>query len=225
MSISSIESNIFLKKFINQEGKVDYTNLHKSALINEKIKEIETIDLDSFSSKDEELAFWLNTYNLLVLKGVLKKLAKNQSWKGTTTIFSRFRFFALQKFTVGNKRISLYSIENKILRSKFKDPRIHFVLNCASTSCPFLPSLLFEEETLDFVLDKFTENFINDNNNVSINEKNNSITLNKIFKWYKSDFNNQDGILQFIKKYRKDFPQLLNPTIFYSQYNWALNKQ
>ncbi len=225
MAISSTESNVFLKKFIDQEGKVDYAKIQKNNLLYDKINEIENKNLESFSSKEQELAFWLNTYNLLVLKGVLHKLYKNPSWNGTTNFFSRLLFFVVQKFKVGNKKLSLYTIENKILRAKFKDPRIHFAINCASSSCPVLPSLLFTQENVNQVLDQVTENFINNNKNVSIDEQNNIVSVNTIFKWYQDDFREQGGILQFIEKYRHFFPNLSNPKLLFFKYDWTLNKQ
>ena len=221
-----METNVFLKKFIDSNGKVDYKELQENSLLIEKISEIESKNLADCSSRDEELVFWLNAYNLLVLKGVLEKLKKNPNWNGTKTYLTRVSFFVLKKFTVANTKISLYNLENKILRKKFKDPRIHFVLNCASSSCPVIPSSLFEIDTLEQTLDNYTKIFINDSSNVNIIASTNQLKLNPIFKWYKKDFDNQGGILNFIKKYHENFPTAMNnPRISFLRYNWSLNSQ
>ena len=89
----------------------------------------------------------------------------------------------------------------KILRKKFKDPRIHFAINCASKSCPVLPGKLFDEETLEETLEFLTRNFINDDQHVyfdSIDKTTGILYLNPIFKWYKKDF--PDGIVNFSQK-------------------------
>ena len=57
--------------------------------------------------------------------------------------------------------MNLRHLENNILRKEFKDPRIHFAINCASASCLYLPDKLFHAENLDEHLDKLTQNFIN----------------------------------------------------------------
>ena len=187
---------------------------------------IRTKNLCEFKSKRDKFAFWINTYNLLVFQGVLKKLEKNSSWIGTTSFISRVLFFVIQKFQIGSKKLSLYTIENKILREEFKDPRIHFVLNCASSSCPIIPSSLFTEESLENTLDNYTKNFINDENNVKFDTNSKYLYVSPIFKWYKNDFKNQGGIIPFIKKFHKNFPKLdNNPIIVFYDYNWSLNNK
>lgn len=210
---------------MDENGKFNYHKLKNDDFFKQKIVEIENTDSNKFSSRNEELVFWLNTYNILVLKGVLKKLEKNPNWKGTTGFLSRFLFFGIQKFKIGNEKYSLYQIENSFLRKKFNDPRIHFVINCASSSCPILPDSLFTIENIEEFLDRYTKNFIN-GSNVLINDKNNEIILNPIFKWYQKDFQENGDILAFIKKYRKNFPpNLTKPKIIFAKYDWSLNKQ
>ena len=75
------------------------------------------------------------------------------------------------------------------------------------------------------MLDLYTSNFINDSNNVYINNQSNEITLNPIFKWYKNDFKKHGGIIKFIKMYKQDFPNsLTQPKLSYFKYDWSLNK-
>ena len=222
----TVESNSFLKSYINKDGKVNYDKLKENEILFQKIGEIENKNLQNFSSKTEEFVFWLNAYNLLVIKGVIEEFKKNSSWNGTKSYLSRIKFFVIKKFDIGNQKFSLYYIENKILRKKFKDPRIHFAINCASTSCPIIPSTLFVKESIDDVLDTLTSNFINNENNIRINPISKEITLNPIFKWYKEDFQDTGGIISFIKKYHTNFPiNLEKPKLSFSKYDWSLNNQ
>ena len=119
--------------------------------------------------------------------------------------------------------ISLYKIEHHILR-KF-DPRIHFAISCGSKSCPPLGKKNFFRISLDEQLENSAKDFINDKNNVFIDFDNNTIYLNKIFKWYKKDFNN---VKKYIVKYLNDgtsFNQIKGFNIKYNDYDWSLNSQ
>ncbi|MHA2250060.1 MAG: DUF547 domain-containing protein [Candidatus Kariarchaeaceae archaeon] len=216
-------SNIsVLQKYI-ENGRVDYSKLKNDPWLNENIKKIQTTDISSLNI-DEQFAFWLNAYNLLTIKSVCNELENNPAWKGNMSLIAKLRFFILRKHEVAYRKLSLYHIENKILRKEFKDPRIHFALNCASTSCPFLPGQLFQASNLDEYLDNLTFNFFNQQ--IGIDIENSTIFLSKIFKWYKKDFDKSGGVLSFIKKYwRGKTPIPANPTIKYVEYDWGINAQ
>ena len=217
-------SNPVISKWINHKGKVDYSLLKKDQWFWEQIFALENADLRKYT-RNEKLAFWLNTYNLLTIKGVLIELDKNPKWKGNVTVLAKLRFFILRKFLVAGKKLSLNYIEKNIIRRRFKDPRVHFALNCGSASCPFLPNKLFQAESLDKYLDNLTKFFIN-SGNVRIDEETRTVYLSRIFKWYKRDFAVVGGLEQFINKYWKknviDFTKYL---IKFEDYDWSLNKQ
>jgi hypothetical protein len=160
------------------------------------------------------------------LKGVLIELDKNPNWQGNISWLSKIHFFYLRRFKIANRKINLYNLENKVLRKQFKDPRIHFAINCASASCPYLPGRLFQVEILETYLEELTSVFINDSNNVAVNPEKKEIMLNRIFKWYKDDFASDGGILAFIERYHKNISESLeNYRIEYFKYDWSLNKQ
>ncbi|MCK5158888.1 MAG: DUF547 domain-containing protein [Candidatus Heimdallarchaeota archaeon] len=217
-------SNPVISKWINHKGKVDYLLLKKDQWFWEQIFALENANLRKYT-RNEKLAFWLNTYNLLTIKGVLIELDKNPKWKGNVTVLAKLRFFILRKFLVAGKKLSLNYIEKNIIRRRFKDPRVHFALNCGSASCPFLPNKLFQAESLDKYLDNLTKFFIN-SGNVRIDEETRTVYLSRIFKWYKRDFAVVGGLEQFINKYWKknviDFTKYL---IKFEDYDWSLNKQ
>ena len=45
---------------------------------------------------------------------------------------------------MGGRKYTLNDIEHEILRKRFKEPRIHFAINCASKSCPDLAAQVAE---------------------------------------------------------------------------------
>jgi len=118
------------------------------------------------------------------------------------------------------KQYSLNQIEHDILRPQFKDPRVHFAVNCASYSCPKLYNSAFRPETLDASLTKLAEEFINDS-------KRNKLTsspqeVSQIFDWFKEDFDAVDGVISFINSYA-EVKISSGTTLKYMEYNWELN--
>lgn len=225
MSQLSFETKFLLKKYIDEQGNVDYTALDNDPWFHQQIQQIQDIDLNKLSDK-EEFVFWLNTYNILTIKAVNNRLQNDPKWNGNSSYLSKFKFFWLTKHNVGGQKISLYKLENKILRKKFKDPRIHFAINCASKSCPILPNRLFDINNLEATLENLTEIFINDESNVRFDTTNKILYLNLIFKWYKKDFKVSGGIVEFIRKYYKNTAEIIqNPKIKYIKYDWTLNSQ
>jgi len=69
--------------------------------------------------------------------------------------------------------MSLYYLENSIIRPEFKDPRIHFGINCGSVSCPHVPKKLFTEGNVDEYLDELASDFIDIQGGVEIVENGN----------------------------------------------------
>ncbi|MCP4501906.1 MAG: DUF547 domain-containing protein [Deltaproteobacteria bacterium] len=47
-------------------------------------------------------------------------------------------FFVWTQFRLDGQALSLYALENDVIRAGFHEPRIHFALNCASVGCPRL---------------------------------------------------------------------------------------
>src|SRR5207248_1310678 len=68
---------------------------------------------------------------------------------------TKFTFFYLKKVTVGGKSISLYDLENDVIRP-LGEERVHFALNCMAVSCPRLPRTAFTADALEQQLDTAT---------------------------------------------------------------------
>jgi len=101
-----------LKPWINKEGLVDYETMKNDPWIQEKLHEIEIINISQFDY-NEKFAFWLNAYNLLTIKNVLTEFEKNPQWKGNLSILSKIRFFYLRKFKVAGEKINYITLRTK----------------------------------------------------------------------------------------------------------------
>ncbi len=220
---------------VNSKGRVDYQFLVDSPeAIREAYRKVSLRSPEShpqdYASKDEQLAYWLNAYNISVIYGVTElypiKSVRDHRPLSFYSLFAGGGFFAGQKFVYGGRRYSLYHLENKIIRKQFDDPRIHFGLNCASISCPQLAPEPFRGAVLDSQLEALTREFINSSEAVQIDHQAEVIRLSAIFKWYEEDFEN--GVLPYIRRYLPKAQDLQRAEergyrVEYLPYNWSLN--
>ena len=102
--------------------------------------------------------------------------------------------------TVEGENLSLDDIEHRILRPIWKDPRIHYAVNCASVGCPNLLPMPFSGEALDRMLNSAARAFINGGQSVWFDEG--ALGASSIYKWYSDDFGRNDReIISHIAKY------------------------
>jgi len=183
---------------VGNDGLVDYIRLARdSTELDTFYAQVAAFSPDShphyFPQSTDRLAYWLNAYNSTVMRGIVEHypITSVEAVKPPLLLFffpDKSGFFFFQRFTYGGTEIDLYALENKIIRKRFDDPRIHFALNCASLSCPKLPKEPFYPDRLDIQLDREAKKFINDTGNVWFDEEHNTLHLSSIFKWYEEDF-------------------------------------
>jgi hypothetical protein len=121
--------------------------------------------------------------------------------------------------------VTLDYIEHGILRPKYKDPRVHFAINCASKGCPPLRSEPYRGDVLDQQLNEMARAFINNPKHNRLEGK--KLYVSSIFKWFKQDFN--DDIIGFFQEYAQgDLKKGLDSNweeikVKYLSYDWSLN--
>ena len=142
--------------------------------------------------------------------------------------------FTRETHVVGGFELSLDNMEHNILRPIFKDPRVHFAVNCASSSCPPLPVRAFEAARLDEQLDDVTKATLTNPDYISIEDG--SLLVTKIMEWYGADFVNpefkgsQKTLQAYIAKYATEEVTSFikenreNLTVKFRNYNWTLNR-
>lgn len=78
-------------------------------------------------------AFWVNTYNITVIKGIIVNYP-------IKCLSYNIDFFDKTTYILGGKIIAFNDIENKLLRAKFKDAYFNFVVFFGAIGCPALIS-------------------------------------------------------------------------------------
>lgn len=206
------KSNQFFSEVV-KDGKVDYQSITDSPTkLNELTTLLTSISPESLSPKERK-ALLINAYNILVIKGIVNKYPTSSTQKIAG-------FFEKTKHNIGDHKWTLSDIENEQLRKEFKDPRIHFVLNCAAVSCPPVTNFAYLPETLNAQLDQQTRLALNNSSFIYVkNEKN---YISNIFKWYKEDFTEDGSVIDFINQYRNEKLSTTAKTIHYP-YDWMLN--
>lgn len=209
-----------------EDGLVDYGHMmeHRGEL-DAYLDRVAAADLASLS-RDHLMALLMNAYNALTVRSILDAWPVDSIrqidgvWTGAT-------------HTVGGHELTLDQIEHNLLRPFWKDPRIHFGVNCASLSCAPLPRWAFTGDEVDEQLEGRTEAFLSSPGNVRIDGD--ALRVSKYFDWYGSDFTAQgwepraDTIPAFIARYtRAEVEQFLaahgdDVPLRFMDYDWSLN--
>lgn len=215
-----------LKQYTVKQGSqvyFKYNELKKNeGALNSYVSQLESVSKDEFISfnQNQKLAFWINAYNAYTIQIIIKHYPVKSIKDISSGWFSsgpwKNEFINL----LGNK-MSLDNIEHDTIRKDFKEPRIHFAVNCASIGCPSLLQEAFVADKLDEQLDIAAKNFVQNKSKNHVKE--NTLYLSKIFKWYGSDFDQKYGgfknyVVKTLKLPKKDYEVVFN------DYDWNLNE-
>ena len=237
-----------LETYVAADGRVDYRRWHDTpehvAALDSYLAAVNAYSPDitpeRFATRNDALAYWMYGYNAWVIKGVLMNwpLSSVTDVKAPLELVKGMGFFFQLRFPFGGQHMSLLRVENEKIRRSFQDPRIHFVLNCASESCPVARPELPTGEELQELLAVAAVEFVNDSDNVFVDHERRTVFLSTIFKWYKKDFVNhmvalgrpaQHGLLDYLGTVAKeplsgDLQQATDYAIEYRDYDWSLNE-
>ena len=226
-----------LSRFVDERGQVDYAALAVDrAALDRYLGQIAESGPQStpkrFATQENELAYYVNAYNALVFQGVLDGDVDTDSvWRG---LIPGYSFFVKKKFRLDGQSINLRNLENKVVRARFGDARIHAALNCASVGCPRLPTTAFEAGGLEQALNGAMSEFVSNEQHVRVDAADRTVFLSKIFEWYREDFladereagNEDPNLIDYVNRFRsKDAsPIPRDYTIRFLEYDKRLNR-
>ena len=175
-------------------------------------------------TRDEQFAFWANLYNALTLDVVLQAypVASIRQIRPTLLSIGPWKKTVAR---VAGADLSLDTIEQDILRKGWRDPRVHYAVNCASGSCPNLPLRAWRGAGLSAALDAAANAYVNHPRGVRFDGD--ALTVSSIYKWYEADFGGSDaGVIAHLTRYAADpLRERLAATrrISHDRYDWSLN--
>lgn len=178
-------------------------------------------------NRDEQMAYWINLYNAATVKVVLDHYPVSSITKIdlSSGLFSRGPWDA-KLLEVEGEEVSLNDIEHRILRPIWRDPRVHYAVNCASIGCPNLQNLAYTAANLEALLEKGAREYINHPRGVSF--QGNKLVLSSIYDWFQEDFGgSEEGVLRHLRRYAA--AELAGRLDGYSgrigyAYDWSLNE-
>ena len=206
---------------VGDDGNVDYRTLNHTMNLSSSLQRVTdfgaVFDPQKVDDKNQKIAILANLYNAYTLLGV------QRAWpvKSVRDIRPFFGFFTRDEWPFNGRNVSLNHIEKKHLQEL--DPRIHFLINCASKSCPNLIDRVFTANNVEAHMDEAAKRFLLDEQKNRFDRDADEWFLSKIFKWYEADFGGRDGVISFIQKYRPDLADWTPGKIKYLTYDWSLN--
>lgn len=220
-----------LKKYIKQ----DETGLNRFAYgkvsakdnqaLNAYIKTMSEIEI-SDRAKPVQFAYWVNMYNAITIKVILDNYpVKSIRDIDTSGIFANGPWGS-ELVTIEEETLTLDDIEHAILRPIWKDPRIHYAVNCASIGCPNLSKDAFTAANTEKLLEEGAKAYINNPRGFDIEDG--ELIVSSIYKWFAYDFgNSEQGVIDHLSKYAsaERLEKLKSiKKISDTDYDWSLNE-
>jgi len=215
--------NQVLAAHVSPPGAVDYAGLKRDQkLLDRYIQSLASAPFDKLG-RNGRLAFLINAYNACTLRLILdywplssiKEIPAEKRWKA-------------RRWRVGGRTLSLTEIETNYLRGRFREPRIHFAINCASRSCPPLRNRAYSALHIEQELQEQARKLHQDPGFLSFDAGTGRLLLNPIYDWYRGDFEQVAGSIQaFAARFRPDLQAALKAGqeihISFRDYDWSLN--
>lgn len=179
-------------------------------------------------SSKQQFAYWVNLYNAKTVDYIIDGVQEDNI-KSIKEIRSKFVIPGPWKrngLKVEGKKLSLDSVEHRILRPIWKDHRIHYAVNCASIGCPNLLKTAYTADNTEELLDLAEEGFLSHSRAVRVDGQ--QVVLSSLFDWYNVDFaDNQSEFLEYLSDFvEPEIAEVLlnGPKVTYD-YDWNLNSK
>ncbi len=232
-AIDHREWDRLLSEYVDDQGMVAYARWKRSdadtRALDEYLRHLSAANPQAGASREAKLAFWINAYNAVTIRGILREYPTSSIRNHTAKVFG-YNIWDDLLLSVGGDDYSLNQIEHEILR-KLGEPRIHFAIVCASISCPRLLNEAYTREELATQLTENTRHFFAQPGNFRYDTGSRRFHLSSILKWFAEDFGaDRSGQLATIAPYlpteqARTAAERGGGSVSYLSYDWGLNEQ
>jgi hypothetical protein len=189
------------------------------------VDELAATRISSYT-RAEQLAYWINLYNALTNQVVLDHYPVESIRDIDTSpgLFGDGPWDA-KVIDIEGEAVSLNDIEHRILRPIWRDPRIHYAVNCASVGCPNLQQTAYTAANTNALLNSGARAYVNHPRGVTV--INRRLTVSSIYVWFEEDFGGSDaGVISHLRYHAEPelAAALANVTAISGHaYDWQLN--
>jgi hypothetical protein len=224
-----------LQKYVNDEGLVAYRRWKNTPAdvqaLDDYLGRLGSVDLSAPATDDARLAFWINAYNALTIKGILLRYPLGSIKDIVSYVPGGYNVWRDLLLRVDGKDYSLENIEHDILR-RMGEPRIHFALVCASKGCPPLRNRAYSAAEVRSQLTDNARRFFTRPGNFEADADDKTIRVSELLDWFGSDFAETPAerlrVLQPYFPGEKNLTWLSDPSVILVpdlKYDWSLNAQ
>jgi Protein of unknown function, DUF547 len=210
-----------LQKHYDETRGMDYRALKAASLpaLQNLRTRLGAVDPNALT-RDQQLAYWINVYNVNVAALIAENYPVKSIRALSTDPIVRLNVFRKDIVPMRGGKISLNDVENEKIRAAFRDPRIHFAINCAAKSCPPIRPTPYTGVNLGAQLDDQVRKFIaRGGSRVEQRGGKTVVHTTKIMDWFEDDF--PGGPLPFLRRYMTIPGERVS--ISYDTYDWDLN--
>lgn len=172
-----------------RDGLVYYRALKQDrSRIDRYVASIAGVSIGS-APRNDQLAFWLNAYNALVLRTVIDRypISRRSTDYPARSIRQIPGAFERQQHRIAGRIVTLDQIEKDVLPS-FGDPRVFFALGRGAVGSGRLRSEAFTGSELERQLASVAAECVNREECVQVDPESNLVLASSIFSWREQDF-------------------------------------
>ena len=229
----------FLKRFVNEDGEVDYRGVKQEPeLLEQYLHRLASMDPADFPEwpREEKIAVFLNAYHAAIVSVICRHYP-------VSSIQAIAGVWDVDTVRLADTPFSLNNIRIRELMGKYHDEKMHAALACGARGCPKLSRDAFTGPRVEGQLFLAARSFVNDMKFTRIVPGEKRIGLSRIYKWYAADFRLDFGVfendkslsdeeyavLSFIAHYLEDAKKIEyleegGYKIKYLPFDWSLNE-
>lgn len=170
--------------------------------LNRYIEKMGNVDIVAYR-RSEQLAYWINLYNALMVKFVLDHYPFATIRKiGDLGDGQTANAWDSKLIVIDSIALSLHDIEQDILDPIWSDPRIHYAITCPAIGCPNLQPIPYDGQQLEWQLNEAAAAFVNDPRRVNIQDD--KLYVSSFYRWRMEAFGGNDrGVINHLMAYAK----------------------